>query len=111
MGHSARDAFRRDLDSLRELTEEKIQAVVARDSVHLMALVQAEIDPLSRVHTSAWILETLSPQEQDEIRGTLEHWASRVQYLADLIETQLGYVDFLRSILGPIPTHQVSLDL
>lgn len=94
-------SIREDIDRLTRITEEKIQAVVARDPTRLVGLLQEEIDPLVRLNRAAWSLMDWPADEKAATRRLVEHWAQRERYLSELLQTQLGYLDFIQGLLGP----------
>ena len=99
------------LNELTRLTEEKIQAVIARRPADLVALLQQELDPLTTVNQHLLEIPQYPPDERRQLRTLLTRWADRGQYLADLLETQLGYVDFARTLLGKETPYSVDLGL
>ncbi|CAB1128042.1 conserved protein of unknown function [Candidatus Hydrogenisulfobacillus filiaventi] len=99
MSQAAQD-LRRLIMRLAALTEAKIQAAIARDSDRLLNLLQEEMDPLAEVQRILYSFPPLSPGERAELRDLIEAWMGRTTYLGTLLETQLGYIDFARAVLG-----------
>ncbi|MCY0878408.1 MAG: hypothetical protein OWU84_05665 [Firmicutes bacterium] len=100
-----------DLTELQNITEAKIQAVLARDPSRLVALLQQEIDPMYRVNARTLDLQALSPPQKDVLRANITRWANREQFLATLLEQSLGYIAFLREILGIAREERPGLNL
>lgn len=98
----------RHIETLSDITEQKIQAVIARDSNTLISLLQQEIDPLTILGQRVMEASQLLPEQRRLIRSKLEYWASRERYLAEMVETHMGYVDFILELLGD--NHPPSID-
>lgn len=97
---SSYDTLLTNLETLRDLTEQKINAVLLRQSDELMRLLQEELDPLRAINQHLLEVPTFSEPERDIIQFACQKWSERAGYLAELLQTQLGYLDFLRSLLG-----------
>lgn len=85
---------------LRQVTEDKIAATLARDRVRLQELLEAELPHLMAirgqiVHANQW-----TPEDKERLREVVVAWQGRAEYLQQLLETQLGYLDFMRQVLG-----------
>ncbi len=90
------------------ITEDKIEATLARDPVRLQRLLVEEAPPLLAFRRLAPRAAGLSPSTQDALVQAVRHWQERTQHLQSLLETQLGYVDFARFVLGLRPAaHRV----
>ncbi len=99
------------INLLRDLTEKKINAVLLRQPQELMQLLQEELDPLHALNLHMLEVSQFSPHEKEVIALLCQQWAERAQYLAELLQTQLGYLDFIRSLLGIESTSAVNLGL
>lgn len=98
--------------TLAQLTEEKIQAVMARDPQRLLSLLQAEIDPMRQLDRFVDDMERLSFAERTKVRQLLTRWQNRSQYLGEILMQHLGYIDFVRSVIHAVPgTGTTGLDL
>lgn len=100
-----------NLQILRDLTEKKINAVLLRQADQLMQLLQEELDPLRAINQNLLEVPTFSEQERDIVQFSCQKWSERAGYLAELLQTQLGYLDFLRSLLGIESTSSLNLGL
>lgn len=105
------DGLMETLKTLIALTEEKIEAVTTRDSARLLELLQQEIDPIATLDHFADELEGLSSDEKDAIRRLLSHWQTRSQYLTDILNQHLGYIDFVRSMMTGSPRSGLDMGL
>src|SRR5579875_2560494 len=88
------------IEALRQATEDKIAATLARDRVRLQQLLEAELPHLMAVrgqivHAAEW-----TPEDKERLREAVTAWQARAEYLKQLLETQLGYLDFMRQVLG-----------
>jgi len=96
------------LAQLRAITEDKIEATLARDPVRLERLLVAEAPPLLAFRRLAPRAAGLPAPAQAALVQAVRQWQQRTQHLQQLLETQLGYVDFARFVLGVRPTaHRV----
>lgn len=100
-----------NLQILRDLTEGKINAVLLRQTDELMHLLQEELDPLRAINQHLLEVSSFSEQERDVVQFSCQKWSERAGYLAELLQTQLGYLDFLRSLLGIESTSSLNLGL
>lgn len=85
---------------LRQATEDKIAATLARDQARLQELLEAELPHLMAIrgqiaHAGEW-----SEEDKGRLREVVLAWQGRAEYLRQLLETQLGYLDFMRQVLG-----------
>ena len=96
---------------LSELTDAKIAAVVARDPAQLLALLQSEIDPMHALDRFADEVDRLTAEERAKLRRQIEEWQLRTDYLQQLLQRNLGYIDFIRSLWTSLPNVSLSLDL
>ncbi len=85
---------------LRALTEDKIEATLARDTTRLEQLLVSEAAPLLALRRLAPEAHRLPDLERGELAQAVGRWQERTEYLRQLLETQLGYVDFARFVLG-----------
>ncbi len=108
---STYDALWANLQTLRDLTEQKINAVLLRQTEELMHLLQEELDPLRAINQYLLEVPQFSVTERDAIQFSCQKWSERAGYLAELLQTQLGYLDFLRSLLGIDSTSSLNLGL
>ena len=95
--------FAQTLDDLKEmerLTEAKIQAAVRRDAKTLVNLLQEQIDPMYRLNRNTLELGMLSIAQQADLRTHITRWATREQYLQNVLEKNLGYIAYLKQLLG-----------
>jgi hypothetical protein len=105
------NTVKQNIDLLRDLTEKKINAVLLRQPTELMHLLQEELDPLRTLNSTMVEIWSFSPAEKDAIAYTCQRWAERAQYLGELLQTQLGYLDFMRTLLGIESTSTINLGL
>lgn len=96
---------------LQELTDAKIAAVLARDPNQLLALLQSEIDPMHALDRFSDEVERLTAEERAQLRRQIEAWQVRTEYLQQLLQRNLGYIDFIRSLWTSLPNVGLSLDL
>ncbi|MCY0899171.1 MAG: hypothetical protein OWU33_09605 [Firmicutes bacterium] len=89
-----------DLRELEQITDAKIHAVLARDPSRLVALLQQEIDPMHRVNARMLDLQSLTTTQKEALRVQITRWANREQFLATLLEQSLGYIQYLKELLG-----------
>ena len=99
-----------DLEAMERITEAKIQATVARDAKTLVALLQEEIDPMYRLSSRTLELAMLSEAQRQELAGRLTRWGGREQHLKDLLENNLGYIEYLKQLMGINTTDPSSLN-
>ncbi|AUW94954.1 hypothetical protein [Sulfobacillus sp. hq2] len=88
------------LTQLEELTERKIEAATQRNSTVLLQLLQSELDPLTQVNRYLFDIARLTDEERDVLRRHAEHWQARSQLLSTVLQSQLGYCDFVLTLLG-----------
>jgi len=100
MGVESYSSILADVQHLLALTEAKIAAVSGRRAQELMGLLQEELDPLARLNSRSVLLGQLTTEQKAELRHYLMRWAERERYLADLLEQHLGYIDFMKQLLG-----------
>ncbi len=86
--------------TLRSLTEDKIEATLARDPMRLEELLQQESAPLLALRRLVSLADTLPAAAREDLQRDVIRWQERTEYLRHLLETQLGYVDFARFVLG-----------
>lgn len=98
------------INILSALTEEKIAAVAARDPQRLLTLLQSEIDPMRALDRFPDEVQRVSPQERHQLRIQIEGWKARTEYLQQLLQQHLGYIDFIRSFYD-MPKTGLNLDL
>lgn len=89
-----------DLLVMERITEAKIQATINRHAESLVALLQEQIDPMHRLSAHSMELPTLPDVQRAELGTHIARWATREQYLKDLLEKNLGYIDYLKQLLG-----------
>ena len=89
-----------DLEKLETLTELKIQDVAGRNPRQLVQHLQEELDPMARLEAHTLELAQLTDEQKADLQGRLTRWSAREYYLAELLEQNLGYIDFLRQLLG-----------
>jgi hypothetical protein len=90
----------RDVEEMERLTEAKIQAAMNRQPDALVSLLQEQIDPMYRLSSRTLELGALSDAQRGELSAHIARWAQREAYLKDLVERNLGYIDYLKRILG-----------
>lgn len=105
------DSVIRDLEDMERITEAKIRATAGRDAKVLVALLQEEIDPLYRLSSRTLELAQLSEPQRQELSGRLTRWGGREQYLKNLLENNLGYIDYLKQLLKVSTLNQSSLNI
>ena len=86
--------------TLRALTEDKIEATLARDTIRLEQILVSEGAPLLSLTQLAPAAHLLPDAVRDQLAHDVARWQERTEYLRHLLETQLGYVDFARFALG-----------
>lgn len=96
---------------LTRLTDAKIQAVCARDPETLMRLLQVEIDAVRALDHFHDEVDSLDPAEKGILRQRLLHWQTRADHLQSLLQQNLGYIDFLRSLIEERPSPALDLNL
>ena len=96
---------------LADLTESKISAVVARDPMQLMRLLQSEIDPMHALDRFSDEVDLLTLEERVQLHHQIEAWRLRTDYLQELLQRNLGYIDFIRSLWTSLPATGLNLDL
>lgn len=100
-----------DLEALEAITEQKIQAVIGRKSQRLVELLQEQIDPMYRINIETLEIAAMTEPQRAELAGHITRWAYREQYLGDLLEEHLGYVEYLKALLGIAPDQRTGLDI
>lgn len=93
------------VDRMKSLTEDKIEATLARDPKRLEALLMEEAPSLLELRRLLGAAPALSAGAQEDLKREVTRWQQRTQYLQRILETQLGYVDFARYVLG---VHEVA---
>lgn len=86
--------------ALRALTEDKIEATLARDTIRLEQILVSEAAPLLSLRRLAPSAHVLPDAVRGQLAQDVARWQERTDYLRHLLETQLGYVDFARFVLG-----------
>ncbi|MDA8199204.1 MAG: hypothetical protein M0Z54_07205 [Thermaerobacter sp.] len=86
--------------TLRALTEDKIEATLARDTIRLEQVLVSEAAPLLSLRRLAPSAHMLPDAVRGQLAQDVARWQERTEYLRHLLETQLGYVDFARFVLG-----------
>lgn len=89
-----------DLEDMERITEAKIEAASRRAADQLVSLLQEELDPLHRLATNIVEFGSFSEDEQAELKGHITRWAEREQYLKEILQKNLGYIDYLKQLLG-----------
>lgn len=89
-----------DLMEMERITEAKIQATLNRQPESLVGLLQDQLDPMCRLGLNTVELAGLSDPQRAEIGTHIVRWAQREQYLKDLLEKNLGYIGYLKHVLG-----------
>ncbi len=95
--------FERMLADLRELegvTETKIRAAIGRDALALIQALQQQIDPMVRLQTHTLDVGLLSDAQKAELKTHITRWDGREQYLTELLQKNLGYISYLRELMG-----------
>ncbi len=87
-------------ETLRALTEDKIEATLARDTIRLEQILVSEAAPLLSLRRLAPSAHMLPGAVRAQLAQDVARWQERTEYLGHLLETQLGYVDFARFVLG-----------
>ncbi len=103
--------LRDHIQVMMDLTEAKITAVAARNPDALMRLLQQEIDPMHALDRFSDDVERLSADERVQLRRQIEVWQLRTEYLQELLQRNLGYIDFIRSLWTSLPRSGLNLDL
>jgi hypothetical protein len=93
------------VDRMKALTEDKIEATLARNPLRLEAVLAEEAPSLLELRRLIGAAPELAPAARDDLRREVSRWQQRTQYLQRMLETQLGYVDFARYVLG---VHEVA---
>lgn len=101
----------RDLEAMQAITEAKIQATLNRQADALVTLLQEQIDPLERLGTLTLEIGALSEAQQKELSTHIARWAQREQHLKELLEKNLGYIGYLKQLLGISGPDQPQLNL
>lgn len=101
----------KDLQEMQQLTEAKIQAVIARQAEHLILLLQQQLDPMYRLNARMLDLPSLTEAQKAELQSHITRWANREQYLGELLVKNLGYIDYLRHLLGIAGQEQPGLNI
>ncbi|MBX5467181.1 MAG: hypothetical protein K6U14_06755 [Firmicutes bacterium] len=97
------------VEALVHITESKIEAALGREPERLLALLQEELDHLHTLDQWQEACMTLPPAEKEALRRRVLHWQERVRFLQEVLQQQLGYLDFLRSLFGPALPRGVDL--
>ncbi|PSR28400.1 MAG: hypothetical protein C7B47_04315 [Sulfobacillus thermosulfidooxidans] len=105
------DALMHHLMTLETLTEQKIDAATSRDTSRLVQLLQEELDPLNYINQHLLDLATLSQAQRQIIGQHAMRWQERTQFLHDVLQTQLGYCDFVRMLMGDTRAQALNMDL
>ncbi|WP_053960262.1 hypothetical protein [Sulfobacillus thermosulfidooxidans] len=105
------DALMKHLMTLEALTEQKIDAATSRNSNRLVQLLQEELDSLNYINQHLLDLATLSPAQRKVIGQHAMRWQERTKFLHDVLQTQLGYCDFVRMLIGNSHTQAINIDL
>ena len=101
-----------DLRELEGITEDKIQAAIAREPSALIQALQQQIDPQVRLQSHTLDIGLLSEAQRAELKTHITRWAGREQYLTELLQKNLGYILYLRHLIGlSNDEHQSGLDL
>lgn len=100
-----------DLRSLESLTERKIQATIGRQSALLVQLLQEQIDPMARLQQSMLELNSLSTEQKAELRTHIERWNQREKFLDELLQKNIGYIDYVKHLLGLAPGEHRGIDI
>ncbi len=101
----------RDLQEMERLTEEKIASTLSRNSERLMRVLQEQIDPMYRLSTRTLELASLSEAQKFELRTHITRWANREQYLKELLEKNIGYIEYLKQLMRIDDTQWPGLNL
>jgi len=88
------------IERLRQRTEDKIAATLARDPSRLQHLLEEELPDLMAIrgqlaHAAEW-----TEPDRYRLKTAVALWQARAEYLQTLLETQLGYLAFVREVLG-----------
>ncbi|MCL6564742.1 MAG: hypothetical protein K6U87_17235, partial [Firmicutes bacterium] len=105
------DTVSHAVERLIRITEAKIQATVERNPNRLLALLQEELDHLHTLDQWQDACLTLSPEEKARLKKRVEFWQERGRFLQELLQQQLGYLDFIRSLLGAPVSHGLDIGL
>lgn len=89
-----------DLQEMERLTEEKIAATLGRDPQRLMHILQEQIDPMFRLSMRTIELASLNETQKFELRRHITRWANREQYLKEVLEKHIGYIEYVKHLLG-----------
>jgi hypothetical protein len=100
MAERSADAVLAAVERLRQRTEDKIAATLARDSRRLQSLLEEELPDLMAIrgqlaHAAEW-----TAKDRERLKAAVSLWQARAEYLQTLLETQLGYLAFVREVLG-----------
>ncbi|NMP23083.1 hypothetical protein [Sulfobacillus harzensis] len=101
----------RDLEELERITEKKIQAVLGRKSAELVDLLQEQIDPMYRINAEIFEIAAMTEEERAELASHITRWANREEYLGNLLEEHLGYIAYLKALVGIKPDQRTGLDI
>jgi len=100
----------RDLIEVEQITEAKIAAVIARQSTTLIQLLQQQIDPMFRLQSRTIELSELRDAQKAELKRHISRWSNRESYLSELLEKNLGYLAYMKDLLG-VGHERTGLDL
>lgn len=88
------------VERIQALTEEKIAAALGRDPIRLEGLLHEEIPELVELRSLLPQANRLSPTDSQVVKQKVALWLARSEYLQEILQTQLGYIDFVRYVLG-----------
>lgn len=88
------------VERIQVLTEEKIAAALGRDPVRLEGLLHEEIPELVELRSLLPQANLLNTDDAQVIKQKVSLWLARSEYLQEILQTQLGYIDFVRYVLG-----------
>lgn len=100
-----------DLEAMERITEAKVRAAVSRDAHALVALLQEQIDPMYRLASHTLELADLSDARRQELAAHISRWAAREQYLTEVLEKNLGYIEYLKQLLKITTVDHTSLNV
>lgn len=105
------DTLMTHITALETLTEKKIDAATSRDATQLVQLLQEELDSMDYVNQHLFVINDLSLDQRQIIRHHAASWHERTLVLAEILQTQLGYCDFVRTLIGQSMVTALNLDL
>jgi hypothetical protein len=97
--------------ALETLTEQKIEAATTRNANRLIQLLQDELDPLNWITEHLPDISQLSAEKRQIVRQHAIMWQERTEFLHEILGTQLGYCDFVRTLIGTNQHTAINLDL